>query len=393
MTSPVRADVCIIGAGLVGCATAFELAKRGADVLVLERAWVGAGSSTRGMGGIRHQFADEIDVRLVQASVPVWERFADEIGGAPHFARHGYLFVAETDAGLEELRGLVDPLRAWGADVRMVAREEIADLVPGIRVDDLVGGRFGASDGYGDPSVAVGAFADAARARGARVLEQQNVTEIRVANGKLAGVDTLELGVVAGQVLVACGAWSADVLATCGVRVPIWPYRRQLARATDFSALAQIPMTIEWESGLHFRPKGTDQLFAMPNLARDGSLEKAPTAPTPPAPMVPDPRALAWTRERAARRHPAFAELRFAEAWACYYEMTPDDHPILGAIREVEGLYVAAGFSGHGFMQSPAVGRCMAELLTTGRATAVDIAPLGIERFGSGGSPFKPSVL
>ena len=393
MTSPVRADVVVIGAGLVGCATAYELAKRGVDVLVLERAWIGAGSSTRGMGGIRQQFADEIDVRLVQESLPTWERFADEVGGEAHFAQRGYLFLAETEAGLAELESLVAPLRSFGADVRMVDRAEIAELVPGIRADDLLGGRFCAQDGYGDPSVALRGFADGARRHGGRILEQQGAIGIVARDGRVAGVDTTETHVVAAQVLVACGAWSADILATCAVQVPIWPYRRQLARAADFPQLARIPMTIEWESGLHFRAKEMDQLFAMPNLARDGSVEKAPTAPGPAAPMMPDPRALAWTQERAARRHPAFAGLRFAEAWACYYEMTPDDHPILGAVPEVEGLYLAAGFSGHGFMQSPATGRCMAELLTEGRAQTVDIGPLGIERFRDGVSRFKASVL
>ncbi len=393
MTSPVRAEVCIVGGGLMGCSTAFQLAKRGVDVLLLERAWIGAGSSSRGMGGIRHQFADEVDVRLVQASIAFWQRFAEETGETHEFRQRGYLFVAETETGLAELRALVDPLRLWGVDVRMLDAREIADLVPGMRVEDLVGGRFCPLDGYGDPLAAVRGFAEAARKHGARVVEEQNVMRIGAKDGRVLEVETPSYTVAVEKVLVTCGAWSADPLAVLGVDPPIWPYRRQLARAGPFPALADVPMTVEWESGLHFRPKGQDQLFAMPNLARDGSLEKAPAERGPLQPMIVDPRALAWTHERAARRHPAFAELRFAEAWACYYEMTPDDHPILGAIPEVEGLYVAAGFSGHGFMQSPAVGMCMAELIADGRARTVDVGSLGIERFRGGRSPFQKSVI
>jgi sarcosine oxidase subunit beta len=393
MTSLVRADVCIVGGGIVGCATAFQLARRGVDVLLLERAWVGAGSSSRGMGGIRHQFADELDVRLVQASVPLWKTFTEDTGAGHVFDQRGYLFIAETEAGLSELRSLVDPLRRWNVDARMVERAEIAELVPGIRVEDLAGGRYCADDGYGDPATAVRGFAEAAQRHGARIREEQNVTRILVHAGRVSEIESSTLRVVATQTLVACGAWTADVLASCDVEVPIWPYRRQLARAGPFADLAVAPMTIEWESGLHFRPKGHDQLFAMPNLARDGAIEKAPAGPAPAAPMIVDQRALAWTKERAARRHPAFRDLKFSEAWACYYEMTPDDHPILGRIESVEGLFVAAGFSGHGFMQSPAVSVCMAELLIDGRARTVDISGLGLERFRSASSAFRSAVL
>jgi sarcosine oxidase subunit beta len=386
VTTPVRADVCIIGGGLVGCSTAYQLAKRGADVLVLERAWVGAGSSGRGMGGIRQQFDDALDIALVRASLPVFREF-----GA--FAERGYLLLAETEAGRTDLATGVEALARSGVAVRMLDRREIADLVPGIRTDDLVGGRLGPQDGYGEPKEVLARFVEEAKRLGARFAEEQNVTAIGISSGHIGVVESTSLRVIAGMVLVACGAWSADLLATSGVDLPIWPYRRQLARAGPFPGLAGIPMTIEWESGLHFRPVGPDQLFAMPNVRRDGSLEKGPAARTPPPPMIVDPRTLAWARERAARRHPAFADLRFTESWACYYEMTPDDHPVIGAVSGVEGLYVAAGFSGHGFMQSPAVGVCMAELLTEGRAKTVDLEPFSAERFQSGRSTFAPSVL
>ena len=388
MTTPLTADVCIVGAGLVGSACAYQLAKRGIDVLVFERAWPGAGSSGGGMGGFRHQFADAVDAALVRASLRIFAELAPEATSP-----RGYLFVAETEAGLRELEAGVDPMRAFGVRVRMVDVAEIAELVPGIVTADLHGGRLGEDDGWGDPVLVLARTVAAARDRGARILERQNVVALHARDGHITQVEASTLTVLASRVLVASGAWSADVLATCGVDVPIWPYRRQIARAGPFPALAQIPMTIEWESGLHFRPKGADQLFSMPNLTRTGTLEKAPSSPGPAAPLVVDPRALSWTRQKAAARHPAFADLRFAESWACYYEMTPDDHPIIGAVPEVEGLYVAAGFSGHGFMQSSAVGLCVAELLTDGESRTVDLADFSLERFRAGASRFSPSVL
>ena len=388
MTSPVRADVCIIGAGLVGCASAYQLAKRGADVIVLERGWPGAGSSSGGMGGFRQQFADAVDAELVRASLPIIRELAPEA-----LAPRGYLFVAETEAGMRELADGIEGMRAFGVRVRMVDQRDIAELIPGIVTGDLLGGRIGEDDGWGDPRLVLERTVAAARELGARIVERQNVTAIRARDGHVREVESTGFSVVAASVLVACGAWTADVLATCGVEVPIWPYRRQIARAGPFPALRQIPMTIECESGLHFRPRGDDQLFSMPNLTRDGALEKAPTSRGPAAPLIVDPRALSWTRQKAAARHPDFAALRFAESWACYYEMTPDDHPIIGAVPEVEGLFVAAGFSGHGFMQSAAVGACVAELLTDGVSRTVDIGDFSIERFRGARSTFSPSVL
>ena len=388
MTTPVRADVCIVGAGLVGCACAYQLAKRGVDVLVLERAWPGAGSSGGGMGGFRQQFADAVDADLVRASLPLFDAIAP---GA--LSPRGYLFVAETEAGLTELQAGVERMRSFGVRVRMVDRDEIAALVPGIKTADLLGGRLGEDDGWGDPRAVLERTVAAARDLGARIVERQNVIALHARDGHIREVETTGMTVLAADVLVAAGAWTAELLATCGIEVPIWPYRRQIARAGPFPDLAQIPMTIEWESGLHFRPRGEDQLFSMPNLTRAGALEKAPASRAPAAPLVVDPHALAWTRERAARRHPVFAGLRYVESWACYYEMTPDDHPIIGGVPEIEGLFVAAGFSGHGFMQSAAVGLCVAELLTEGRAQTVDIGGFGLERFRGAARYFSPSVL
>jgi sarcosine oxidase subunit beta len=388
VTSLVSADVCIVGAGLVGAASAYRLAKQGANVIVLERAWPGAGSSGGGMGGFRQQFADAVDAALVRASLPLVRELAP---GA--LSARGYLFIAETDAGLAELAAGVEPMREFGVRVRMVDRSEIAELVPGIVTADLRGGRLGEDDGWGDPREVLDRTIAAARDLGVRVLERQNVLALHTRNGRIASVEATTQTVSATQVLVACGAWTAELLATCGVAVPIWPYRRQIARAGPFPPLREIPMTIEWESGLHFRPKGADQLFSMPNLTRDGTLEKSPRAPAPAPPLVVDPRALAWTQRKAAARHPSFSDLRFAEAWACYYEMTPDDHPIIGAVEEIEGLFIAAGFSGHGFMQSAAVGACVAELLVEGRSRTVDLSDFAMARFRSGASRFSASVL
>jgi sarcosine oxidase subunit beta len=157
-------------------------------------------------------------------------------------------------------------------------------------------------------------------------------------------------------------------------------------------------MTIELESGFHFRPKGAAQRFAMPNLTSDGRVEKGPDAPPPTfpgefPPLVVPSSLEPWVSARAAHRHRLFADLRINSAWSCYYEMTPDDHPVVGAVPGVTGLYLAAGFSGHGFMHTPATAQLVVEEMLDGRAQTLDITDLSLERFASGRRPFTATVL
>ena len=383
----------------MGAAAAFFLCDRGeTDVLVLERDQLGAGSTKGGLGGIRHQFVDELDIRMSQLATAFWRNFEDRTGSRHDFEERGYLFLANTEEGLAELREPMPVYERMRAGVRMVSRVEIAELVPGIRVDDVVGGRFGARDGYGDPLQALAGFAASAQLDGASFREGVAVESLLREGDRVVGVRTGMGDVRADRVLLATGVWTARVAATAAVSVPIWPYRRSIMQSGPVPQLAKAPLTIELESGFHFRPKGALQRFAMPNLTAEGEEEKGPTDPpaTYPGDFAPleVPASLEpWVRARAAWRHPAFANMRIVDSWSCYYEMTPDDHPIVGAVPGVAGLYVAAGFSGHGFMHSPATAQLVVEEMLDGRARTIDIRDLSLERFETGRRPFRAAVL
>ena len=383
----------------MGAAAAFFLCDRGErDVLVLERDRLGAGTTKGGVGGIRHQFVDELDIRLSQLATAFWRNFEGRTGSRHDFEERGYLFIANTEVGVAELRLAMPLYERMRAGVRMVSRVEIAELVPGMRVDDLFGGRFGARDGYGDPLAALAGFAAAAQLAGASFREGVAVDSLLREGDRVIGVRTAGGEVRGDRVLLATGCWTAALAATAAVPVPIWPYRRSVMQSGPLPQLAQIPLTIEWESGFHFRPKGAAQRFAMPNLTADGREEKGP-AGSPSAfpgefPPLEVPASLEpWVRARAAWRHPAFADLRIVDSWSCYYEMTPDDHPIVGAVPGVAGLYLAAGFSGHGFMHAPATAQLIVEEMLDGQARTIDIRDLSLERFQSRRRPFKATVL
>jgi sarcosine oxidase subunit beta len=396
---PRTASTVVVGGGIVGAAAAFFLTDRGeSDVLVLERGRLGSGSSGGGLGGIRHQFADELDVRLSLLATAFWREYDSFTGASHDFEERGYLFLAETDEGLRALREPLPLYERLGLDVEMVSPARIAELVPGLRVDDLAGGRFCPRDGYGDPLAALAGFAAAAAVEGARILEDVEVESLAREGDRVTGVRTARGDVSAERVLLATGAWTAPLAATAGVAVPVWAYARSIMEAGPYPRLSRLPMVIELESGFHFRPKGATQRFAMPNLTADGAVEKGPAAPPeafgaparrPDVPASLEP----WVRARAAWRHPAFADIRIRDAWTCFYEMTPDDHPVVGAVPGVEGLYLAAGFSGHGFMHAPATAQLVVEEMLDGRATTLDIGDLSLGRFRSGRRPFAATVL
>ena len=395
-----RASTIIVGGGVVGCAAAYFLAeRRERDVLVLERDELGSGTSKGGLGGIRHQFVDELDVRMSKLATAFWRTF-EELTGARHdFHERGYLFIANSDDGLAQLRDAMPLYERVGVNVEMVDRITIAELVPRMRVDDVSGGRFGAGDGYGDPLQALAGFAAFAQLAGVRFREDTPVREI-VRNGdRVIGVRTDDGVIEAERVLLATGCWTAAVAATAGVSIPIWPYARSIMESQPIPLLGPAPMVIEWESGFHFRPKDKAVRFAMPNVTTDGGIEKGPAGPPPSfvpgefTPLIVPASLEPWVKARAAWRHPLFADVQIRSSWSCYYEITPDDHPIVGAVPGVDGLYIAAGFSGHGYMHAPATGRLIVEEMLDGKAHTLDISDLSLERFVSGRRPFAATVL
>jgi len=340
------ARVVVAGAGAIGASIAYHLALRGADDLVLADVGEIAGGATgKAMGGVRQQFTTEAEVRLAQASVRLFREL-----GAPLFEQVGYLFLATTPAGLAELVQRRDVQAALGVPVESVD----AGYVEGLRVDDVLGATICREDGIADPT---------------------GVTRELVRRAATLGVDVRErtdaLTLEADTFVIACGATSPAVAAARGVELPVRPLVRQLADVGPVELVpADLPMTIE-ENGFHFRRVGSDILrLAMgePEPRWDGPDEVR-------GDLVED-----W-RRRLAFRYPRAAGAPLRRAWAGFYDMTPDAHPIIGPVAD--GLYAACGFSGHGFMQSPAVGDAVAaELL--GETPPFDLSPYRLDRFEAG---------
>lgn len=369
------AEVVIIGAGIMGCAIAHELARRGVDdIHVIEKDAIGRGATADAAGGIRQQFSTETNVRLATASVRVWERFGEEFGTEIGLRQQGYLFVL-TEAGQEPVfRANLEMQQRLGVPARWVSPAEIGELNPHIVLDDVIGGTFCPEDGWVDTYQATMAFAQAARRLGVSIQEETAVTGIQQEGGRVTGVETAD-GLIATPLVIICaGPQTRQVGQMAGVDLPVAPYRRMSFITEPFDALPRtLPMTIEFASGLYFHPESGGFLFGMGDPDEPSSFNKTV-----------DEDWMMTTVERLVERAPVFENASVRRGWAGFYEITPDDNPLLGFVGEPAGLAVAAGFSGHGFMQGPAIGTCIAELILGGEAKLVDISPFRPSRFAEG---------
>jgi sarcosine oxidase, subunit beta len=377
------ADVVIAGGGVVGCALAYQLSRRGVDVLLLERETLGSQSTGKCAGGVRQQFSMEANVRLQRLSVKLFEEFEQETGHPADFRQIGYLFVLTLPQQIEDFRHNMDMWHRVGlAEARWVDPDEAARMVPALNVEDVLGCTFCPTDGIASPADVTSGYAAAARRHGARLKEGVEVIGVDVAGGRVQGVRT-SAGDVASRLVFNCaGAWSSSIGRMAGLEIPVLPYRRHIAVTGTFPQVPRTnPMTVDFQTSLYFHPEGDGVLIGMSDRAE------------PPGYLTDvNPEFLATMFEQAARRAPVLADAGIKTAWAGLYETTPDHQAILGPVPEVEGFWCAAGFSGHGFMQAPAAALLLSQLLLDKRSD-IDITPFAFSRFSKGALVHERNVI
>ncbi len=374
------ADVVIIGGGIIGTSIAYHLAqKKAGKVVLLEKGQLGEGSTSRCVGGIRAQFSTEINILFSLESLKIFERFQNEFGVDPEFRRIGYLFLATTPMEIQVFKDNGRLQKKFDIPVEVLDPDEIRTRWPYLKTDDVLGGTFSARDGYAGPSEVLSGFAAAARRAGLKIHEGVEAVAIKVSGGKIEGLRTTD-GEISTPVLVnAAGPHAAAVGEMAGVSVPVKPLRRQIFVTAPFRMTDQtVPLTIDFHRGWYFRREVDGYLLS-------GPLDKEPSFN-----LNTDYDAMTETVENAIYRVPALEKARIARGWAGLYEISPDNHAILGKVPEVEGFILANGFSGHGFQHSPAVGKVIAELIVDGEAKTIDIRPLSIERFTKGELILEP---
>jgi sarcosine oxidase subunit beta len=383
------ADVVIIGGGIVGSSIAWHLTHSGCkNVLVIEReTHQGKGSTGKSMGGVRAQFTTPVNIQMSLYSIPFYANFEERTGGYESGYRpQGYLFLATSARHLEYLRTNQETQISLGlTSVTMLSTEEIAKMYPQLRTDDVVGGAFCPTDGFVDPYSAMNGFMKSAREHGAELWCDAAVTGVKLTFGRITGVETTH-GDVGTPVVINCaGAWAASVAKMAGIELPVEPLRRMLVPTEPFDRFPHTaPMIIDMSNGFHFRPESLGFLLAWNDPEETTSINTNF-----------EPGFVEKILVRAANRVPIFEELPVnpKRAWAGLYEMTPDHHPILGAVPDVPGFFCANGFSGHGVMHAPATGKIVSDLVLTGSTDVIDATLLNFQRFAEDRLIHETAVL
>ena len=369
---PKKADVVILGGGVMGTSTAYHLVKRGkTNILLLEReSFFGTGATGRCAGGIRHQFNTEVNIRLSQKSLAMIDTLEEETGQSAMVRKCGYLFVLTDEKDVPVFQKSLKLQDSLGVKTEWLSGDEVSRLAAPCVFPDAIGGTFNPDDGLADPNSIVMGYIKAARRQGAVCLTDCTVTDFELENNKVRKVLT-SLGSVETETVVnACGPWSTFLGNVIDLEIPVSPLRRQWFVTEKVPELpAEFPFVIDFSQSLYFHREASGLLSGMSNPNQKFGTDQS----------IDQDWEIRHIKEALARL-PLLENSGIKARQAGLYELTPDAHPIIGS-TPVDGFYLLTGFSGHGFMQGPICGKLMAEILIDGKASSVDISMLDYKRF------------
>ncbi len=372
------ANVIIIGAGVVGCSLAFHLARAGAKVRVFDKGGICAGMSARSGALVRMHYTFAPEAKLAWKSHRYFQNWNEMVGGRCDFVQTGFAVVVD-ERNRERLRANVAMLQGVGVDTEIVTADQLKKLEPEAFVDDLALAAIEPHSGYADPVATTESFAAAARKLGAEFSLNVAITKIAHRGGRAAGViDASGRNREADAICVVAGPWTDALLAPLGLKIGI---RNERAQIAFFKRPPQLKhyVYIDTIAGSYFRPHGDDL-----TLAGLGGWKPEPEADPDNFRESNDDDFVAAVRKRLVKRIPAMADAPYQRGHAGIYDVSPDGRAVMGAVPNLAGLFVAAGFSGTGFKTAPAVGASMAELILTGASKTVDLTPFGFERILNG---------
>jgi sarcosine oxidase subunit beta len=365
-----RADVVVIGGGIMGAAALRYLAELGCrQPVLLERDTLACGSTGHCAGGVRTLFSDELNVRIGLESIRRLQRFEEEVGGRLDLRLDGYLFLLNNPADMQRFEADLVHQFAAEIDTQVLTPEEAREIVPQLAIDDLHGAVFNSMAGLVTPDLVVQGCTRRAAGLGARVEQSCAVKRIVVEGGRVAGVETGGGRIQTNCVVLTAGVWSRDLASTAGLDLPVEAERRYMYVTGETPQFPRrLPLTIDFSTSFYFHREGDSILFG----GREQSLDDL-------APY-------------AARRLPALAELEVRHTISGFYEMSPDHNALIGAAAEPAGLVYATGFSGHGFQQGLVVGEHLAEL-ALGLEPTFDLSQFDVERFARGTTRAELNVI
>ena len=383
------ADAVIVGGGVMGCSILYNLAVQGmTDTVLLEKNVLAAGSTGRSQAILRMHYSNEVTARMAWESLKLFKDFEEIIGSPSGYVRTGWFLIVGHEHR-SALEANVAMQRGLGINTEVASVEDVRDIAPVLSVQGDEAFAYEAESGYADPYSVTTGYARRAREMGAQIYLETPATKIEVTGGSVSAVVTAEGRIETPIVVVGAGPWSGPLLEGIGVEAPLRPLRHQVVmlrrpedQVPDHPTVSDVVNDVSARAdtgGFTLIGVGEDEFVGPDEYNQGVDMATANKA-----------------FSGLARRMPGMAQALFRGGWSGLFTTTPDWHPILDKVEDVEGLYCAVGFSGHGFKLSPMIGVVMAELITQGKATSVDISMLGLNRFSEGKllkSQYSMSVL
>ena len=365
----------IIGGGVMGASAAYHLAKCGVkNIILLEKEeFFGTGATGRCAGGVRYQFSTEINVKLSIESLPMIERFKEEIGQDVNYRKCGYLLIATHGRDAATFQHNVEMQNSLGVQTQLLSGDEVRARLPLMKFEDALCGTFNPQDGIVDPNSVVAGYVSAAQKLGVKALTGVEVTGIRLNGDQINAVETSQGAIQTRMVLNAAGPWAGLIGQMAGVEIPITPLRRQWFTTDPLREVPEdFPFVIDFAQSLYFHREGEGLLVGMSNQKEKPGFDQNV-----------DEEFEFVNLEAAIERLPLLERASRASHWAGLYEVTPDAHPIFGGCALI-GFTICAGFSGHGFMHGPVAGKLMTEYIVDGKFSTLDVSMLDLARFQEG---------
>jgi len=365
-----RADVVIVGGGINGCSLAYQLAKKGLEVVLLEKNYIASGATGRCGAGIRQQWSTKENVKLAMESVKIFERLSREFGDIG-FRQGGYLIAIHDDNEMKQAEKNVEMQRSLGLKVSIIDSDEIIKIVPILDVEGMhaIGATFCPTDGHADPFKTTFAYAREAVKNGAEILTHTEVKAISKNNGRINSVKTDNGEIKTSFVVDAAGVWSKEIARMAGIEIPNVPYRKEIIVTERIKPLFKA-MVISFKDGIYFSQQDEGQILGgIPNPhERKGYL------------TMPTFSFLTHMAKTLTRYAPSLSYIRVLRHWTGFYDVSPDARPIIGEDSKVKGFIHCHGFSGHGFMLSPMVTKILTEYIADNKPSDF-LESLSIERF------------
>ena len=374
MQLPERVDVVVVGGGVMGASTAFHLSESGVSVALFEANELASGSTSKAAGGVRANFSDELNIALGARSLDLFSRFLERPGYEIDLHRPGYLFALTKSEDVTRFEESTELQRSLGVESRMLSAQEASKISPLLSEEGVLACSFTPNDGHCTPESVVLGYAQAARKLGATVKTGVRVTGIDHSGGEINAVSTSAGRVETKAVINCAGAWSPEIAKMVGLDLPVTPYRRELAitepLGESFADLPkEFPMTIDYSTSLYWHREGRGILMGFSDSTNPPGFE-----------LKRDPQFAEKLGLLAEKRAPRLLDLGIQSGWSGLYEVTPDHNAILGEYTSISRFFYATGFSGHGFLQGPAIGEILRDLYLE-REPFIDIRALSAERF------------